>query len=78
MKFRLNNYEIENGKTFKQMVAGNDPSNTGYISKVAFNYVLNKTYQISKVQIDSLVGYLLEEKGINVDRFLNLLENPTE
>ena len=25
VKFRLNNYEIENGKTFKQMIAGNDP-----------------------------------------------------
>lgn len=60
VKYSLERYEIEHGKNFRSVVANNDPSKTGYISKVAFAYILSKTYNIAKVQIDSLVGYLLE------------------
>lgn len=51
VKYCMKRKEIETGKTFMQMIANNDPNKTGFISKVAFTYVMSREYGVNKTQI---------------------------
>lgn len=60
VKHVLKRHEIETGNDFYKVVASNDATKSGFITKIAFVYTMSKVYQLSKEQIESLLS-LLEE-----------------
>lgn len=48
VKHVLKQHEIKTGKSFESVVSGNDPTSSGYISKIAFVYTMSKIYLLSK------------------------------
>lgn len=77
VKHVLKRHEIETGNDFYKVVASNDVNKSGFITKIAFVYTMSKVYQLSKEQIESLLGLLEEEKGVNIGRLEEVLNNPT-
>lgn len=74
----MKKHEIETGKSFSKVVEDNDTNKNGYISKIAFVYTMNKVYNVSNQQIETMVNLLGDEQGVNYSRLDELLSFPVE